>query len=121
MAMILQPYLFSWKDIEADSDLDRLLAEAAFAMRSARLLGKDSIYGLHDALLKQGVLALEAIGANNTRFGGLTARAGGYPVIVVGSDWPGDRQMSSGGKWGDIVGTSRRGNSIFSSMGTGSA
>jgi len=25
MAMILQPYLFSWKDIEADSDLIRTL------------------------------------------------------------------------------------------------
>lgn len=66
--------------------------EAASAMRSAWLLGQDSIFSLHDALLEQGVLALETTGANNTRFSGLTARVGGYPVIVVGSDWTGDRQ-----------------------------
>lgn len=77
--------------VDAVASVDGVEA-AASAIRSAWELGHGEISCLLDALVANGILALVTTGADKASFNGVTARVSGYPVVVVGSDWSGDRQ-----------------------------
>ena len=76
-------------------ELPEEVEEAAEGVRAAWGLGTDPISDLIDALEARGVIVVETQVADEGRFDGLSAIADGAterPVIVVHSNWPGDRQ-----------------------------
>jgi Zn-dependent peptidase ImmA (M78 family)/DNA-binding XRE family transcriptional regulator len=66
--------------------------EVALALRAAWDLGENPIADLVATLEERGVLVLTTPGDPEGRFDGLAARVAGMPLVVVGADWPGDRQ-----------------------------
>lgn len=66
--------------------------EVALALRAAWDLGDNPIADLVATLEERGVLVLTTPGDPDGRFDGLAARVAGLPLVVVGEDWPGDRQ-----------------------------
>jgi len=64
----------------------------ALRIRKAWRLGERTIQNVIDVLEENGVLVLTTAHAGGGRFDGMAAQADGFPVIVVGTDWPGDRQ-----------------------------
>ncbi len=65
---------------------------AAVALREAWLLGQNAIPDLADALEEHGFLVLTTDADLTSKFDGLAATVGGFPLVVVGAAWPGDRQ-----------------------------
>lgn len=66
--------------------------EAALAVREAWHLGHNAIPQLADTLEERGLLVLTTDADDSAKFDGLAATVGELPVVVVGADWPGDRQ-----------------------------
>lgn len=64
----------------------------ADAVRQAWGLGSDPIPGLIDTLEEKGIKVLRSRALHGEMFDGLAAQVNGAPVIVIGRDWPGDRQ-----------------------------
>ena len=65
---------------------------AATAARTAWGLGQSPIACLADTLEERGLLVLTLNAVTDGKFDGLAARVGGFPFVVVGAEWPGDRQ-----------------------------
>jgi Zn-dependent peptidase ImmA (M78 family)/transcriptional regulator with XRE-family HTH domain len=65
---------------------------AAMALREAWRLGLNAIPRLADTLEERGLLVLTTAADGTRKFDGLAASVGGRPLVVVGRDWPGDRQ-----------------------------
>ncbi len=61
-------------------------------VRDAWGLGANPIPDLIDTLEEKGVIVLQSNALHGEKFDGLAAQVNGSPVIVVGRDWPGDRQ-----------------------------
>lgn len=66
--------------------------DVAVAVRGAWRLGLNPIPELVDTLEWWGVKVFVTAHDEDDRFDGFSARVEGMPVVVVGSDWPGDRQ-----------------------------
>lgn len=76
------PSVESYDDVEA----------VAVAVREAWNLGHDAIPSLADTLEERGLLVLASDVDAGGKFDGLAAEVGGWPLVVVGASWPGDRQ-----------------------------
>lgn len=74
--------------------IESLGAIEDFALELRRLwgLGRDPIPMMTDMLEERGILVFQRPIGPDAKFDGLAARVDGRPVIVVGRDWPGDRQ-----------------------------
>ncbi len=66
--------------------------KVADCMRAAWDLGTNPIPELTDTLDEHGIKVFQTDLFHDNRFDGLAATVDGTPIIVVGSDWPGDRQ-----------------------------
>jgi len=64
----------------------------ANSFRKAWGLGCNPIPDLIDTLEERGIKVFQSSIPHNAKFDGLAAQVNGTPVIVVGKDWPGDRQ-----------------------------
>jgi Zn-dependent peptidase ImmA (M78 family)/DNA-binding XRE family transcriptional regulator len=78
-------------ELPAVTDLDDV-EEAALALRDAWDLGDQPIADLVATLEDRGLLVLTTPGDAEGRFDGLAAEVVGRHLVVVGADWPGDRQ-----------------------------
>jgi len=70
--------------------LDRV-EEVALAVREAWNLGRNAIPALADTLEERGLLVLTT-DDHTSKFDGLAATVNDLPLVVVGADWPGERQ-----------------------------
>ncbi len=61
-------------------------------IRQAWQLGNNPIHDLIDTLEERGIKVLRSNALHGEKFDGLAAQVNGTPIIVVGRDWPGDRQ-----------------------------
>ena len=68
------------------------IERVAGLVRDAWELGRGPIADMVDTLESHGFRVVMVGEDPEARFVGLTAEAGGHPVIVVGRGWPGDRQ-----------------------------
>lgn len=69
------------------------IEDAAEAVRQAWNLGFDPIPDLIDLFETQGIRVFRIdLEGTNPEFDGLAAKAGQLPILVVASNWPGDRQ-----------------------------
>lgn len=68
------------------------LEDAAVALRHAWQLGVNPIPDLTDTLEERGFKVFRSTISHQAQFDGLAARVNGAPVVVVGAEWPGDRQ-----------------------------
>ncbi|MEZ4239476.1 MAG: ImmA/IrrE family metallo-endopeptidase [Myxococcota bacterium] len=66
--------------------------QVATDLRDAWRLGQDPLPDLTATLEEHGLLVLTTPVDDRGRFDGLAATVDGVPLIVVGADWPGDRQ-----------------------------
>ncbi len=66
--------------------------DAALAVREAWHLGRNAIPSLADTLEEHGLVVLTTKVDASAKFDGLAAMVGELPVVVVGAEWPGDRQ-----------------------------
>jgi len=86
------------RGFEAPSDLpgevvsEEDVEELAILLRQAWGLGLGPIADMVDILEGQGFRVVMVDVDPSARFDGLTAEVGGHPVVVVGREWPGDRQ-----------------------------
>ncbi|GBE09284.1 hypothetical protein BMS3Abin11_02415 [bacterium BMS3Abin11] len=78
----LKAKIDSYSDIEKISNL----------FRKSWGLGCNPIPDLTDALEERGIKVFLSSIPHDDKFDGLAAQVNGIPVIVVGKDWPGDRQ-----------------------------
>jgi Zn-dependent peptidase ImmA (M78 family) len=76
------PFIESYDDIE----------QMASTVRHAWGLGNNPIPDLIDTLEEKGVMVFQSNALHGEKFDGLAAEVNGTPVVVVGRDWPGDRQ-----------------------------
>lgn len=76
------PFVQSYDDIENVAQL----------VRDAWELGANPISDLIDTLEEKGIKVFQSYALHGEKFDGLAAQVNGSPVIVVGRDWPGDRQ-----------------------------
>lgn len=72
-------------------DFDEI-EEVAIQVRRAWDLGLNPVPDLIDTLESRGIRVFTVDYDANKRFNGLSARADGQPVVVVGKNWPGDNQ-----------------------------
>lgn len=72
----------SYDDIEVVAD----------SVRKAWELGTNPLPELTDMLEERGVMIFQSDILHDKKFDGLAAVVDGFPVVVVGRDWPGDRQ-----------------------------
>jgi len=68
------------------------IEHVAGLVREAWDLGKNPILDLTGTLEERGIKVFQSKALHDGKFDGLACRVNGSPVIVVGSDWPGDRQ-----------------------------
>ena len=66
--------------------------EAANIVREAWQLGLNPIADLIDTLERHGILVIVTGVDENAKFDGLQTSISGKPVVVVSTNWPGDRQ-----------------------------
>jgi len=64
----------------------------AVKLREAWQLGSGPIRNLVDKMEEEGIKVILTPHDGGKKFDGLVAKANGHTVIVVGQDWPGDRQ-----------------------------
>lgn len=69
-------------------DIERVAEQ----IRRAWNLGTNPIPELIDTLEERGIKVFQSTALHGERFDGLAARVNGSPVVVLGGDWPGDRQ-----------------------------
>jgi len=74
--------------VESYDDIERL----ASIVRDSWGLGSNPIPDLIDTLEEKGIKVFQSQALHGEKFDGLAAHVNGTPVIVVGRDWPGDRQ-----------------------------
>ncbi len=74
--------------IESLDDIEDL----AMTVREAWGLGQNPVPVLTDMLEERGILVFQCATLRDGKFDGLAAHVNGIPVVVVGRDWPGDRQ-----------------------------
>lgn len=74
--------------VESYDDIERV----AEGIREAWNLGTGPIPELIDTLEEKGVKVFQSNALHDEKFDGLAAQLNGTPVIVVGRDWPRDRQ-----------------------------
>lgn len=72
-------------------DLDAIEA-IADQVREAWGLGMNPIYELMDTLEERGIKIFVSRALHENKFDGMAAFVDGMPIIVVGEQWPGDRQ-----------------------------
>lgn len=68
------------------------IEEVAVQVRHAWGLGVNPIYELMDTLEERGIKVFVSRALHDNKFDGMAANVNGVPIIVVGEDWPGDRQ-----------------------------
>jgi len=68
------------------------IESVADIIRQAWELGENPIPDLIDTLEERGIRVFQSKALHDDKFDGLAAKVNGFPVIVVGRDWPGDRQ-----------------------------
>lgn len=68
------------------------IEDIANRFRKAWSLGCNPIPDLIDTLEERGIKVFQSSIPHNAKFDGLAAQVDGIPIIVVGKDWPGDRQ-----------------------------
>lgn len=68
------------------------IEDVADALREAWHLGTNAIPCLADTLEGRGFLVLATDADETMKLDGMAATVGGFPLVVVGSKWPGDRQ-----------------------------
>ena len=68
------------------------IEDVADVVRDAWNLGTNPIPELTDTLEEHGIKVFQANLFHGDRFDGLAATVNGMPIIVVGANWPGDRQ-----------------------------
>jgi len=68
------------------------IEDVADHVRQAWDLGSNPIPELTDTLEEHGIKVFQTNLFHGNRFDGLAATVNGMPIIVVGEDWPGDRQ-----------------------------
>lgn len=90
-ALPIKPFKIPDDLPEHISDYDEIEG-VADRMRVAWDLGTNPIPELTDTLEEHGVKVFQTNLFHGNRFDGLAATVNGTPIIVVGSDWPGDRQ-----------------------------
>lgn len=76
---------------ERIQDYDEI-EQVASRLRHAWELGDNPIPDLIDTLEERGIKVFQSNALHDEQFDGLAAVVDGYPVVVVGKDWPGDRQ-----------------------------
>ena len=76
---------------EKISDYDEI-ENVAGKIRHAWDLGDNPIPDLIDTLEEKGIKVFQTHALHDEKFDGLAAQVNSTPVIVVGKDWPGDRQ-----------------------------
>lgn len=76
---------------EQINDFERI-ESIAVDIRKAWGLGNNPIPDLIDTLEERGIKIFQFSALHDEKFDGLAASVNGTPVIVVGRDWPGDRQ-----------------------------
>ncbi len=76
-------------DVIEDNDGIEL---AANAVRQSWNLGTNPIPDLIDTFEERGIRVFQSKALHDEKFDGLAAEVNNIPVIVVGRDWPGDRQ-----------------------------
>lgn len=68
------------------------IEDVALVVRDAWGLGRNGIPSMVDTLEEHGIFVLTTAVDESSRFDGLAAKVNGYHIVVVGADWPGDRQ-----------------------------
>jgi len=68
------------------------IEDLVLGLREGWGLGNDPIPVVTDMLEERGMLVVQCPAGPEDKFDGLAAEVDGIPVIVVGRDWPGDRQ-----------------------------
>lgn len=68
------------------------IEDIAIVVRQAWDLGLNPILDLIDTLESHGIKVFAVAFDASKKFNGLSAKADGKPVVVVGKDWPGDNQ-----------------------------
>lgn len=71
---------------------ERQLEELAEELRHAWSLGMNAIPDLIDVLESKGIRVITTDADDQGKFDGLAGKVDGAPLIVVGRQWPGDRQ-----------------------------
>ncbi|MCK5689651.1 helix-turn-helix domain-containing protein [Myxococcota bacterium] len=66
--------------------------KAALIVRNAWSLGTNQIPDIADTLESHGILVFTTAVDGSSKFDGIAARVNDFPIVVVGGDWPGDRQ-----------------------------
>lgn len=74
--------------IRNETEIER----AAELLRDAWGLGRNPISNLVDTLESNGIKVFSSTHVRADKFNGLSARVEGKPLIIVGENWPGDRQ-----------------------------
>ncbi len=64
----------------------------ATQLRDEWELGRNPILDLTGTLEERGIKIIQTHALHDGKFDGLACKVNGFPIIVVGSDWPGDRQ-----------------------------
>ncbi len=77
--------------LELVNDYDDI-EHVAYQVREAWKLGQNPIMDLTGTLEERGIKVIQARALHDGKFDGLACRVNGAPIVVVGSDWPGDRQ-----------------------------
>jgi len=82
---------FTLPDLDKLQDYDDI-EHVAEKVREVWGLGKNPIPDLIDTLEEKGIKVFLSNSLHDEKFDGLAARVNGTPIVVLGKDWPGDRQ-----------------------------
>ena len=86
----VQPFEIPAKAPEIIGALDDV-AKVTLLVRDAWNLGRNGIPSMADTLEVHGIFVITTAVDSSNKFDGLAAQVNGYPIVVVGADWPGDR------------------------------
>ena len=76
----------------------------AMHVRNVWGLGRNEIFAVADAFEERGILVLTTEVEGESKFDGLATKVNGFPIVVVGEQWPGDRQrFTLGHELGHLV------------------
>ena len=68
------------------------IEDLAVALRNQWKLGLNPVPDLTDTLEERGIKVFQSAALHGQKFDGLAAHVNGTPIVVLGKDWPGDRQ-----------------------------
>jgi Zn-dependent peptidase ImmA (M78 family) len=86
----IQPFKIPPTVLKTIDSMDEI-EDLALKVRKAWSLGSNEISGLIDTLEERGIIVLTTA-VDESKFDGLATVVNGFPVVVVGANWPGDRQ-----------------------------